>query len=78
MERNDIDNEGVRKSVLKDVEGCFFVKGIPCFVCEALEFRNIVVEVLLFHLEFPELSLRSGPDGSICVRVCESSLNNPP
>ena len=54
VELDDIDDEGTGESVLKDVESCFFVEGIPCFVCKALELCNVVVEVLLFHLEFLE------------------------
>ena len=54
MEFDDIDDKWTRESVLKDVEGCFLVKGVPCLICEALELRNVVVEVLLFHLEFFE------------------------
>ena len=54
MELDDIDDKWTRESVLKDVEGCFFVKGVPCFICEALKLRNVVVEVFLFHLEFFE------------------------
>ena len=72
MEFDDIDDEWTRKSVLKDVEGCFFVKGVPCFVCKALELCNVVVEVLLLHLEFPELLLGSGFNGSVGVHVGES------
>ena len=54
MEFDDIDDEWARKSVLEDVEGFFFIKSVPCFICEALELCNVVVEVLLFHLEFLE------------------------
>ena len=72
VELNDIDHELVRESILKDVERSFFVKGISRFVCEALEFSNIVVEVFLLHLEFSELPLGSGFYGSVCVCVGES------
>ena len=50
VELNDIDNELVRKSILKDVECSFFVKGISCFVCEALELCNVVIKVLLCYV----------------------------
>ena len=59
VELNDIDDKLVRESVLKDVECGFFVEGIPCFVCKALEFCDVVVEVFLLHLEFSELPLGS-------------------
>ena len=72
MEPNNVDNELVRESILKDIERGFFAKGIPCFVCEALELSNVVVKVLLFHLEFFELLLRSGFNGSVGVRIGES------
>ena len=78
VELDDIDNEGIRESILKDVESCFFVKGIPCFVCEVLELSNVIVEVLLLHLELSKLSLGSGLDGSVCVCICEPSDDNLP
>ena len=71
VEFNDIDNELVRESVLKDIESCFFIKGVPCFVCKALELSNVVIEVFLLHLEFSELSLRSGFNGSVSVCIGE-------
>ena len=72
MEFNDIDDKGIRESIFKDIKGCFFVKGVPCFFCKALELCNVVIEVLLLHLEFPELLLGSGFNGSIGVRIGES------
>ena len=65
VEFNDIDNKLVRESVLKDIECGFFVEGISCFVCKALELSNVVIKVFLLHLEFSELPLGSGFDGSV-------------
>ena len=75
VEFNDVDNELVREPILKNVESCFFIEGIPCFVCKALELSNVVVEVLLLHLEFSELPLRLRFNGGISVRIGESIDN---
>ena len=71
VEPDDVDHKLVRESILEDIKCGFFVKGIPHFVCEALEFSNVVVEVLLLHSEFSELLLGSGFNGSVGVRIGE-------
>ena len=71
VELDNIDNKLVRESVLKDVERGFFVEGISCFVCEALELSNVVIKVFLLHLELSELNLGSGFDGSVSVCIGE-------
>ena len=72
VELNDVDNKLVRESVLENVECGFFVEGISCFVCKALELSNVVIEVFLLHLEFSELPLGSGFNSSVGVRIGES------
>ena len=72
MKPDYIDDELVRKSVLKDIKCGFFIKGVPCFVCEALELSNVVVEVFLLHAKLSELFLGSGFNGSVSVCIDES------
>ena len=72
VELDNIDNKLVREPILKDVEHGFFVEGISCFVCKALELINVVIEVFLLHLELSELPLGLGFDGSVSVRIGES------
>ena len=78
MEFNDVDNEGIRESILEDIESCFFIEGIPCFVCETLKLNNIVVEVLLLHVKLLKLLLGLRLDGSISIHISELSGDSLP